>query len=164
MAFLLFFYYLDGAQHEVMVSEAALDSFGNVVHVHTTTLQPLQTLQSFTYHPASVGRSSHSSSAAATTAAAYRTDGYHGGGYRDGEQQHYNSGSGNASGSGRMNDPNMYSKIELISYKPALHGATSQVYGAMSPPQSSYDHTVTIHSAATQQATTYNLGEGGGSQ
>lgn len=133
-----------------MVSEA-LDSFGNVIHVHTTSLQSLQPLQSFIY-PSSGRHSSSttsSSAAAAAAAAAYSNDGYPQQPYQRGEHHYENSG---VSASGRI-DPNLYSKIETIpSYKTNLHGG-GHVY-TMSPPPPSYDHTATLYSATTSMGTT----------
>lgn len=60
-------------------------------------------------------------------------------------------------------DPNLYSKIEVLPYKPTLHGATSQVY-TLSPPPPSYDQTATLYSATTPTlgaTITYNPGETG---
>ena len=155
-----------------MVTDGTLDNFGsNVIHVHASSLQPLQTLQSFTY-PSLTSSGRHSPTlAAATAAAAYNSS--------DGDQ--YHQGSGNKLhqdahhyhvSSNRV-DPSLYSKIEVIpSYKSTLHGATAQVYSTIpssSPNTGVYDHTATLYSAANpnQGATiTYNQSDstgGGGS-
>lgn len=138
-----------------MVSEA-LDSFGNVIHVHTTSLQSLQPLQSFIYPSSgrhSSSTTSSSAAAAAAAAAAYSNDGYPQQTYQRGEH-HYENPSGGTS-VGRI-DPNLYSKIESIpSYKSNLHGG-GHVY-TMSPPPPSYDssgHTATLYSATTSLGTT----------
>lgn len=165
---------------EVMVTDGTVDNFGsNVIHVHTTSLQPLQTLQSFTY-PSSDRHSPNSAAAAA--AAAYNTsDGYQyhqiGSNSKLQSQQetshhHYTSllshGGGGSSGSssGRLVDPSLYSKLEVTpsQYKSTLHGATAQVYSHNIPSSSPnhsgvYDHTATLYSASnpSQGATiTYN--------
>ncbi|XP_046446838.1 box A-binding factor-like isoform X3 [Daphnia pulex] len=165
---------------EVMVTDGTVDNFGsNVIHVHTTSLQPLQTLQSFTY-PSSDRHSPNSAAAAA--AAAYNTsDGYQyhqiGSNSKLQTQQetshhHYTSllshGGGGSSGSssGRLVDPSLYSKLEVTpsQYKSTLHGATAQVYSHNIPSSSPnhsgvYDHTATLYSASnpSQGATiTYN--------
>jgi len=140
-----------GGVHEVMVTEGSIDNYGNIIHVHTSSLQPLQTLQNYTYHPASSsGR--HSPSDAATAAAAYSSssDVYqHGGSYHHqgkSQQDHHYHHHGNFSASSRM-DPTLYNKIEVIpSYKSNLHGATAQVYTALaSPPSTTYDQTATLY-------------------
>jgi hypothetical protein len=161
----------------VLVTDGTVDNFGsNVIHVHTTSLQPLQTLQSFSY-PSSDRHSP--SSAAAAAAAAYNTsDGYQYhqiGNHSKLQQQetshhHYSSlihgggsGSSGSSGSGRLVDPSLYSKIEVTpsQYKSNLHGATAQVYSHAIPsssPNVVFD-TATLYSASnpSQGATiTYN--------
>jgi len=137
-----------------MVSEA-LDSFGNVIHVHTTSLQSLQPLQSFIYPSSgrhSSSTTSSSAAAAAAAAAAYSNDGYPQQPYQRGEHHYENPSGGSGSSVGRI-DPNLYSKIEAIpSYKTNLHGG-GHVY-TMSPPPPSYDHTATLYSATTSMGTT----------
>ena len=161
----------------MLVTDGTVDNFGsNIIHVHTTSLQPLQTLQSFSY-PSSDRHSP--SSAAAAAAAAYNTsDGYQYhqiGNHSKLQQQetshhHYSSlihgggsGSSGSSGSGRLVDPSLYSKIEVTpsQYKSNLHGATAQVYSHAIPsssPNVVFD-TATLYSASnpSQGATiTYN--------
>lgn len=162
-----------------MVTDGTVDNFGsNVIHVHATSLQPLQTLQSFTYP--SLDRHSPSSAAAAAAAAYNTSDGYQyhqiGNNAKLQQQEtshhHYTSlihGGGSAtsgSSSGRLIDPSLYTKIEVTpsQYKSTLHGATAQVYSHNIPSSSPnnsgvYDHTATLYSASnpSQGATiTYN--------
>lgn len=156
-----------------MVTDGTLDNFGsNVIHVHAGSLQPLQTLQSFTY-PSLTSSGRHSpSSAAAAAAAAYNTsDGYqyHQGGGNKLHQDTHHYISHHGSGSSSRLDPSLYSKIEVIpSYKSTLHGATAQVYSTIpssSPNTGVYDHTATLYSVANpnQGATiTYNPSDSSG--
>lgn len=163
--------------HEVIVSEAALDGFGSVIQLQTTSLQPLQTFQSFTYLT-SAGRhsSSGSNNPIAAAAAAYNNDGYQqqqhgsGGAYHQhrGNPDHHGHYGGNASGSnstpsGRMVDPNLHKIDGIPSYKTALHGAAAQIY-TLSPPPSIYDQTATLYSGTAPNigtTITYNTGESG---
>lgn len=169
----LFWRWTLGGAHEVMVTDGTLDNFGsNVIHVHASTLQPLQTLQSFTY-PSLTSSGRHSpSSAAAAAAAAYNTsDGYQyhqSGGNKLHQESHVYNPHGSSS-SGRI-DPSLYSKLEVIpSYKSTLHGATAQVYSTIpssSPNTGVYgDHTATLYSAShPNQGTTitYNSADSSG--
>lgn len=137
-----------------MVTDGSLENFGsNVIHVHASTLQPLQTLQSFTYSTLpSTTRHSPTSAAAAATAAAYSSNEgyqYHQlGTAKLSQDSHHYHGSGSSS---RL-DQNIYSKVEVISpYKSTLHGATAQVYSTIpssSPNSANYDHTATLYSAS----------------
>ncbi|XP_057371509.1 box A-binding factor-like isoform X2 [Daphnia carinata] len=164
--------YESGATQEVMVTDGTLDNFGNnIIHVHSSSLQPLQTLQSFSFSSlSSSGRHSPSSvAAAAAAAAAYNaSDTYQ---YQQigntklqqqqqeathhhyGTLHHSSGGTPSGSSSGRQLDPSLYSKIEVIpSYKTNLHGATAQVYSHNIPSSSPnnvgvYDHTATLYSA-----------------
>lgn len=151
-----------------MVTDGTLDNFGNnVIHVHTGSLQPLQTLQSFTF-PSILSSGRHSpASAAAAAAAAYNTSDsyqYQQIGNTKLQQQHevthhhygslHHGGTSSGSSSGRLLDSSLYSKIEVIpSYKSNLHGATAQVYSHNIPSSSPnnvgvYDHTATLYSAS----------------
>lgn len=144
-----------GGAHEVMVTEGSIDNFGNIIHVHTSSLQPLQTLQSYTYHPSSSSSGRHSPSDAAAATAAYSSsisDGYQHN-YHHGipkQEHHYHQHHGNSSSASSRMEQNLYNKIEVIpSYKSTLHGATAQVYTALASPSSSgaltYDHTATLY-------------------
>ncbi|XP_032779626.2 box A-binding factor isoform X2 [Daphnia magna] len=163
--------YDSGAAQEVMVTDGTLDNFGNnVIHVHSSSLQPLQTLQSFSFPSlSSSGRHSPTSAAAAAAAAYNTSDTYQ---YQQigntklqqqqqeathhhyGTLHHGSGGTSSGSSSGRLLDSSLYSKIEVIpSYKTALHGATAQVYSHNIPSSSPnnvgvYDHTATLYSAS----------------
>ena len=157
-----------------MVSDGTLENFGsNIIHVHSSSLQPLQTLQSFSYPSlTSSGRHSPTSSAAAAAAAAYNASDsypYHGSGGNKLHQESHHAYSRNSTSSNQL-DSNLYNKIEVIpSYKSALHGATAQVYSAIqstSPSTSIYgDHTATLYSVSNpNQGTTitYNSSDASG--
>lgn len=161
-----------GATHEVMVTDGTLENFGSgIIHLHTSSLQPLQTLQSFSYQSlTSSGRHSPSSAAAAAAAAAYNTSDsypYHSSGGNKLHQEAHHQGYNNRAASGQL-ESNQYSKIEIIpSYKSALHGATAQVFSAIqstSPSTSIYgDQTATLYSVSNpNQGTTISYADPSG--
>lgn len=162
-----------GATHEGMVTDGTLESFGSgIIQVHTSSLQPLQTLQSFSYQSLTSSGRHSPSSAAAVVASAYNTSDnypYHTSSGNKLHQEAHHHGYNNRAASGQL-DSNQYSKIEPIpSYKSALHGATAQVFSTIqstSPGTSIYgDQTATLYSGSNpnQGATiTYNPADASG--